>query len=281
MEKEEIKLEDIKKIQLDILIYLDKICKENSIKYYLSSGTLLGAVKYKGYIPWDDDIDVILLRDDYTKLVNVLKNSNDRYKLLSIYNCKDYYYPFAKLVDSKTILIENSKKIKGMGVYIDIVPMDGYKDSNILKHIFDIRIIHNLTVRRFRIKNCIRGNFDYMKFRNKKVKHKGIKDFIYAFVDYITLPLGYNFWAKVLDKKVSSIDISKCDYVGVRVGSFGIKESFLKKEIIEQELYEFEGLKFTSFKNYDLYLTNKYGNYKKEPNEEQKVSHHQYKAYWR
>ena len=282
MSKKKINLKEIQKIELDILIYLDKVCKENNIKYYLSSGTLLGAVKYKGFIPWDDDIDVILMRDEYLKLMDVLKNDNEgRYKLLSIYNSKDYYYPFAKLVDSDTVLTENSKKINGMGIYIDIVPMDGYPDSNTLKHISSVRIIRNLMVRRFRIKNCIRDKFNYMSFTKEKVKFKLFKDLIYSFIDYISLPLGYNFWVKIFDKKISKYDIHKCDYIGVRTGNFGVREAFLKEDIIEQDFYEFEGMKFTSFKNYDLYLRSKFGDYEKDPEESQKVTHHQYEAYWK
>ena len=129
MEKTKLSLKEIQKIELDILLYLDKVCRENDIKYYLSSGTLLGAIKYQGFIPWDEDIDVIFLREDYNKLIKCFENETGRYKLLSIYNSKDYYYPFAKLVDTKTTLIENSKPINDMGVYIDIVPMDGYLDD--------------------------------------------------------------------------------------------------------------------------------------------------------
>ena len=278
---QKLNLNEIKKIELDALIYLDKICKENNIKYYLSSGTLLGAVKYKGFIPWDDDIDIVLLRKDYLKLIDILSKKNDRYKILSIYNKKDYYYPFAKLIDTKTTLIENAKKIKDMGVYIDIFPMDGYKTENIKKEIYDLRILRNLMVRRYRIKNCIRDNFDYMNFNKTKVKYKKIKDIVYAFIDYITLPLGYNFYAKLYDKKISSIDIDNSKYIGVRVGNFGYKEAFLKEDIIKQDVYEFEGYKFTSFKNYDLYLSNKYGDYKKEPNDNQKKTHHQNEVYYK
>lgn len=282
MSRKKIGLKEIQEIELDILIYLDKVCKKNNIKYYLCSGTLLGAVKYKGFIPWDDDIDVILMRDEYLRLMNILKNDNGgRYKLLSIYNSKDYYYPFAKLVDSHTVLIENAKKINGMGIYIDIVPMDGYPDSNIEKHISSVRIIRNLMVRRFRIKNCIRDNFDFISFTKEKVKFKSFKDLIYSFIDYVSLPLGYNFWVKLFDKKISKYDIHKCDYIGVRTNNFGIRESFLKKDIIEQDLYEFEGKKITSFKNYDLYLRRKFGDYEKDPVESQKLTHHQYEAYWK
>ena len=278
---QKVDLNEIKKIELNALIYLDKICKENNLKYYLSSGTLLGAIKYKGFIPWDDDIDVILLRKDYLKLINILSKKDDRYKILSIYNRKDYYYPFAKLVDTKTILTENSKKIKDMGVYIDIFPMDGYKTENIEKEIYDLRILRNLMVRRYRIKNCIRNDFNFMSTSNKKIKYKKIKDIIYGFIDYITLPLGYNFYTKLYDKKISNVDINNAKYIGVRVGNFGIKEAFLKEDIIKQDLYEFEGYKFTSFKNYDLYLSSKYGDYKKDPDDSQKKTHHQNEVYYK
>ena len=278
---QKLNLEEIQKIELDILIYLDKICKENNIKYYLSSGTLLGAIKYKGFIPWDDDIDVVLFRSDYLKLIDVLGKNDEKYKILSIYNTEDYYYPFAKLVDTRTVLIENSKKIKDMGVYIDIFPIDGYITENIEKEISQLRILRNLMVRRYRIKNCIRNNFDYIIDGKTNVKHKKIKDIIYGFIDYITLPLGYNFYTKLFDKKISSVNANDSKYIGVRVGNFGFKEAFLKKDIIEQDIYEFEGHKFTSFKNYDLYLNSKYGDYKKEPDISQRKSHHQNEVYYK
>ena len=233
---QKLNLEEIQKIELDILIYLDKICKENNIKYYLSSGTLLGAIKYKGFIPWDDDIDVVLFRSDYLKLIDVLGKNDEKYKILSIYNTEDYYYPFAKLVDTRTVLIENSKKIKDMGVYIDIFPIDGYITENIEKEISQLRILRNLMVRRYRIKNCIRNNFDYIIDGKTNVKHKKIKDIIYGFIDYITLPLGYNFYTKLFDKKISSVNANDSKYIGVRVGNFGFKEAFLKKDIIEQDI---------------------------------------------
>lgn len=275
----ELSLKEIQSIEFDILIYLDKICKENKIKYYLSSGTLLGAVKYNGFIPWDDDIDVILFRNDYIKLIDILSKSNGKYKLLSVYNTKGYYYPFAKLVDSRTILIENSKRIKEMGVFIDIVPLDGFKTDNYFKEINDIRFVKNLMVRRFRIKNCIRDNFDYMKVLKKKIKNKKLKDVIYCLVDYLSLPLGYNFWTKLYDRLISNNDIDNSKYVGVRTGSFDVKEVYLKKDLIKQSNYIFEGKKFTSFKNYDLYLRKKFGDYEKEPSDDQKISHHQMNVY--
>ena len=224
-------LKEIQEIQLNILIFLDKICKENKIKYYLSSGTLLGAVKYKGFIPWDDDIDVILFRDDYMKLMKVLKNQVENYKLLSIYNTKDYYYAFAKLVDTNTVLTENAKKIKDMGVYIDIVPMDGYISGNINKEIKNLRFIRNLMVKRYRIKNCKRSNFSYMKNQYIKPKYKFIKDIIYSFIDIISLPLGYSFYAKLYDKIISKNKFEYIKYLSVRSGSYRLNETYNKEDL--------------------------------------------------
>ena len=100
----EIDLKEQRKLQVQGLSYIKKICDENEIPYFLANGTLLGAVKYNGYIPWDDDIDICLKRKDYIKLLEVMENEkNEEYELLTIYNTKDYYYPYAKLVNKKTI----------------------------------------------------------------------------------------------------------------------------------------------------------------------------------
>lgn len=279
MQTKELTLEEVKKLELELLLFIDKICKEHHIPYYLSSGTLLGAVKYQGFIPWDDDIDIILLRPDYMKLMKVLKEPCGDYRLLSIYHQKDYYYPFAKLVHTKTVLKENAKPIKNMGVYIDIVPMDGYYSKNIIKQTKKYKFIKNMAVRRFRIQNCIRGNFEYMK--EKPIKYRKVKDIIYQVIDIISIPMGYTFWVKLLDKKISKVHVSSAKYLGVRTGNFGMKEAFLREDIIEQDTYQFEGHFFTSFKNYNLYLTQKYGNYQKNPKKEEQTTHHQFHAYWK
>ena len=274
-------LKEIQKIELNILLYLDKICKENNLKYYLISGTLLGAIKYQGFIPWDDDIDVVLMRDDYLKLVKILANNTSQYKLLSIYNNKKYYYPFAKLVDSKTKLVENAKEIPDLGVFVDIFPLDAYKNNdNIEIQDRKLRMIRNLAVRRFRIKNDIRGNFSY-NIKSQKVKLYWLKNSIYILIDYLSLPLGYNYWVNLLDKKLTKININDADYVGIRVKEFGSKETYLKQEILEQQKVKFEGYYFPSFKNYYTYLIKKYGDYRLDPPINKQYSHHQNKIYYR
>lgn len=86
-------LNEIKRVELDILIYIDDICKQNNIRYYMMYGTLLGAVRHGGFIPWDDDIDISMPREDYNKLRSVLENDKESpYKLISLEHDKDYPY---------------------------------------------------------------------------------------------------------------------------------------------------------------------------------------------
>ena len=120
-------LETVHKIELGILEYLDKICKENNLVYYLGFGTLLGAIRHNGFIPWDDDIDIQMPRPDYEKLLQIFEKKSDqsRYQLATHKNTKNYFLPFAKLYDSFTYLLEKRHLNYHIGIFIDIFPMDG------------------------------------------------------------------------------------------------------------------------------------------------------------
>ena len=111
-----------KKILLNILKYIDNICRSNNIHYSAIGGTAIGTIRNGGMIPWDDDIDIILLHDDYVKLLECLKKLNNSEYEVKYPGCsKDYYYPFVKVIDKKTKLIEeNIKQIDNYGIFIDI-----------------------------------------------------------------------------------------------------------------------------------------------------------------
>lgn len=268
-------MEEIRKIQLEELLYIKEICDKNNIDYFITSGTLLGAVKYKGYIPWDDDIDIGVKREEYRKLINILqKEDNKNYKVLSIYNTKDYYYIFAKLVHTKTKLYENTKEIKHMGVYIDIFPFDYYND-NYEEFLKKTQIIRNLSIRRYRIKNNIEKSKNIAKVK-KSDKNRKIKDFVYTVVDFLTLPLGYKFWVKQYDKLISKNTTGKYTTMGCR--GYVKFDSKLFQEFVE---YEFEGYKFKGIKDADTFLKNIYGDYMKDLPKDEQRTHHQMKAYWK
>lgn len=126
-------LKEIQGRELAILDFFIAFCKENNLVYFADGGTLIGAVRHQGFIPWDDDIDVFMPRADYDTFISVFP-ANNNFTLLNHHNTKDYYYPFSKLVDSKTHFIEHSerynlKPLACLGVGIDIFPLDYAPDN--------------------------------------------------------------------------------------------------------------------------------------------------------
>ena len=124
--EENLKLEEMKKVEIEILKKIDEVCSENNIVYSLAGGSAIGAVRHKGFIPWDDDIDIMMLREDYDKLQNVMNDKDYKgIKLLSINNDENFPYPYMKAVSLNTTGKEiGIDKIKDYGVFIDIFPVD-------------------------------------------------------------------------------------------------------------------------------------------------------------
>lgn len=274
--KKELTLEEIRRIQVNELLYVKDLCDRNNITYYLISGTLLGAVKYNGYIPWDDDIDIALDRSNYLKLIKLIEeDNNSEYKLLTVHNTKDYYYPYGKLVCKSTKLVENAKEIEELGVFIDIFPMDRFNDD-IMKVYKKTRFLRNISTRRMKIYNMIQKS-KLLKEDEKKVKFKFIKGIVYNIIDIVSLPFGYTFWTKVLDKVLSKHKDGKY-YCTMYLNSENYFDVSLFNDITE---YEFEGFKFTSIRNYDAYLRNVYGDYLSDLPLSLQRTHHQMKAYRR
>lgn len=143
------KRDDIRNVQLNLLIELDNICKKNNIKYYLAFGTCLGALRHKGFIPWDDDIDVMMMIDEFDKLVGHKDDLDKRFFLQSRYTEKNYASIAARLRDSETTCIEEDDINDDInhGIYIDIYPFYfapktkiGLIENIFLSHIYKILV---------------------------------------------------------------------------------------------------------------------------------------------
>ena len=134
LDMRELELEEIRNIQLDILKRVAGFCEEHCLRYFLYHGTLIGAIRHKGYIPWDDDIDIARPRPDYEKFINTFNGYDEN---LTVYDCtqnKKYNYLVAKVSYKKSLLLEYTNiSFNDMGINIDIYPLDGLPGSRNIK----------------------------------------------------------------------------------------------------------------------------------------------------
>lgn len=130
---------DIRPLQLrilKILLAVDKVCKEHGLRYYIMAGTMLGAVRHKGFIPWDDDLDIGMPRADYDLLMSHSKEWLPQpYEAVCAENDPNYPLPFAKIQDADTTLIERMHLKYLGGIYLDVFPLDGVPQSNLKQRI--------------------------------------------------------------------------------------------------------------------------------------------------
>lgn len=121
-----------KKRMKDILNYFITYCDNHGLRYFCSQGTALGVMRHHGFIPWDDDVDVMMPRPDYEKLLKMFKNdASCNYELVTPYNTPNYYLPFAKLIDKQSTIIERRKIPCTLGLFIDIFPINGMPESEV------------------------------------------------------------------------------------------------------------------------------------------------------
>lgn len=262
-----ITLNELKKIQLDILIYIDKICKDNNIQYSLAYGTLIGAVRHKGYIPWDDDIDILLKRSEYNKLLNILhKEKNEKYKVFS-QDDEGYYYTYTKVSDSETIIHEkNWPQYKDLGVNIDIFPIDyvpnGKEKEHYEKTMFYVRCLHNCLT-----DIAYAHDKRYMRFIKKLCRFRTVKK---------CRAKGEKFWK---DKINEMTQTEKANNMACIIdGDYCLWNQKILDNYIE---IEFEGHLFDSVKDYDTMLKNYYGDYMQILPEEERKTNHNFVAYWK
>lgn len=265
-----------KQICLEMLKYIDAICIENNINYSLCGGTLLGAIRHKGFIPWDDDIDIFLIRSEYEKLLKILGNKKE-YKLYFTNDKSHFSYPFAKVCDTRTLL--KTKGLfefdnKNIGIFIDIFPVDGIPNelNEEKKYRDTLKMIGY---------NCIKSNPIY--YAGDKSWTKAIIKLAFQYPKYRKLnKIGNHFyWKQLLDDTMKKNEIYDSRNSGFVLSRYGMKEKFPSIIFMDYTTVEFEGYKFQSIKDYKTYLSNIYGDYMKLPSQENRVSDHEYVAYWK
>lgn len=257
-----LKLEEIQKLEFNILREFKKYCKQNDLNFMLVGGTLLGAVRHKGFIPWDDDIDVGMLRKDYNKLIEIATKDPyldqlKRYKVLLPLE-KDYIYPYIKIIDTKTKAYEKFIDRKyATGLWVDVFPYD--YAANTKDEISKINKKQKFYKIFFKI--GVSGNLPYNKKLLKMI----------AYPAYKILTRGnYTYWSK----KIMSLPTAyPTKYVGDVVWLAGTKDMFPVDWVSSTTKLTFCKEKFDCPKEYDKWLTQFYGDYMKIPEEKDRVKH--------
>lgn len=261
----QIDTDELKRIQLSILQYVDYFCRENGIKYFLYAGTLLGAIRHKGYIPWDDDIDIGFLRSEYDKFIDLFqtKNTNPRYKLIGGGLSDEYPYSYVKIADASTTLYEPDEKGIRLNVNIDAFVFDPAPDDEKRRR----------AMFRYGNRNYLYSQLQYgvVNPQNplKKLVAVSLKYFFRIFPKGCFTKKVMRNMKKCQGMKTHTVgDFCGMDAIFCDVGAFS---SYVDKE--------FEGIMFPVPVGYDAFLVALYDDYMTLPPVEKRVSHHSFVAY--
>lgn len=270
----ELTLKQMQEIELGILKYIRDICDEYNINYYLAYGTLLGAVRHQGFIPWDDDVDIWMPREDFTKFMNVIKeNPHPVYELVCFEMDSRFTAPLPKVIDNRTRLCQNYAFIEKveLGVYVDIFILDGVGDdistanANYNKSMEIYKKWFRADTKMFPPGKKKFGSF-LRWVRNLRYKARGIPYFLEKLIQNNS---RYSFYDS--------------DYVAaLNAGTPDANSALFENKLFGQESeLIFENEEFRVPSDYEVILKSCYGNYRELPPEEKRVSHHCYTVNWK
>lgn len=253
----------VQEINKKIFVAFKDFCLSHKINYFCIGGTLLGAVRHKGFIPWDDDIDVGLLREDYDKFILLRSEFPDLYVIESAEINPEHKFSFLKIYDRNTTAIEDWELPVKRGLWIDVFPLDKTFNNKIMRgcHFYLVKFLNKIIVTK-------RKNFHKYN-NNNKVSFIG-NYFLY----YIVFIFPIEFWLRIFDKVIRIKNDDKdakyvCNFLG----------RWMQREIVPLEIFKnsveltFEDFKINAPSLYDDYLRNIYGEYMKLPPVEARVGH--------
>ena len=251
-------LKHLQQVSLKILKYLIKICEENNLTYFLYGGTLIGAVRHQGFVPWDDDIDVIMFREDFEKLNEILeKNIDDEYRFMNVLNDESYHYTWGRLLLKNTLFKEwwANQVDYTPNIFIDIFILDNIPNNKFK------RFIHRWTCY---LLNML-SSYSLIKQKNDSKIKEIIQHAVYYTIKI--LPVSPYSIKKRCVKSFTKYQNENCEEV-CDFPSSGIMPISFKTDWFPLKKVKFEDIEVNIPNNYDKILKMEYGEYMELPPEE-------------
>lgn len=253
---------------LEMMDYVHDVCRDHGITYFLMFGSLLGAVRHKGFIPWDDDFDICMPKDDYRRFIEIVRSRNE-YGIVNPDTNPDYYFAFSRLSDPKTKLVfRDIREIHGLGVFIDLFPIH---EAPPKEEIPAWSAQYFALGRKVRLTTPSSARYQHLSFRKQlgRILHfpKRMKLGVRHFPEY------RREWLDLLER-----------YNGTDSEYCAIGNAFhicTRKFFGESVLLPFEGREYCAPRDYDFVLRELYGDYMQLPPPEKRRSFHHFTAYWK
>lgn len=255
-------------VDLEIVKEVINICDQNNLTYYMLGGTMLGAIRHKGFIPWDDDIDLGMPRKDYEKFLCIAPDKLSKtLKIINYKTDKDYHYYITRIQDVETKVVETRYENEGKytHVSIDIFPLDGTPDNRFLRKIYCMRLMAHRAMMSLHYKDGIDPE------RKRGFVEKLVLGVLKLFPTDVMFD-AYN-QKKKIDNLLKKYDMQSSVVTGNLMGAYRMKELVPTVWFGHDAFYSFEGIRMRGILEYDKYLTHLYGDYMQLPPVEARKKH--------
>ncbi len=268
----EVTLRELQIMQVEMVNKFFEFCDQNDLNYTLIGGSLLGAIRHKGFIPWDDDVDIGMPRPDYERMIDITRKQEIAPGLTILSGDRDeaFALPFAKIIDNKTIIVSDSKEydFDGDGLWIDVMPFDGLGN--------DLEEAKKIMLKERKYYKLI-GRATAIPWKRRKGE-KGVVGFVKCAYRQLYRLMGYKRYKKKIINLAKKYNYNESEYIAIVVwGLYGTGEIIRRDDFEQYTMSIFEDRKRKTMGCWDYYLRGIYGDYMRLPPVEKRQSPHNIK----